>query len=254
MITMLLPLVFALAGEPTPAPDASPPPTPLREIGRVRSLSTCGTIVVHANSAITDALNNDQDLAVAVNHLRTTDIDGANVIERRKRLADLMSFAIRIRTASSAGDAEIKRLRDMAAAEKDPERKIELKGFADALGGALFRQKRAGDDLAKAITNIEGRQSVADAIQDEGAGPVTAAQRAEDSVTRNQPGSLDPRHSVGPGVTKSTGDYSPLVYHSVIPVNAMLVKVADDFSARFANILKDEGQAADHSLGATTGC
>src|SRR5471030_1877760 len=183
MITMLLPLVFALAGDPTPAPDTAPP-TPLREIGRVRSLSACATIVVHANSAITDALSNDQDLAVAVNHLRTTDIDGATAAERRKRLADLLSFAVRIRTLSSAGDAEVKRLRDMATAENDPERKVELKSFADALGGALFRQKLAADDLARAVTIIEGRQAASHGIQDEGAAPVTAAERALEAVTR----------------------------------------------------------------------
>ena len=37
-------------------------------------------------------------------------------------------------------------------------------------------------------------------------------------------------------------------------VNDLLRQVADDFQARTPAILSDEGIAADHSLGATTGC
>jgi hypothetical protein len=254
MITMLLPLIFALQTDPTPAPVALPP-TPLREIGRTNSRPVCTNIVVHANSAIMDSLNNDQDLSVAINHLQTTDIDGANAAERRTRLADLMSFASKIRTSSSAGDAEVKRLRELAAAEKDPDRKAELKAFADALGGALFRQKQAADDLAKAITNVEGRQSATHGIQELGLGEQTAADRAQQSVVASQASGtqMATPTPVNGRVNPST-DPMFATDRTIKKVNEVLVAAANDFKARMAKILNDEGHAADHSLGATTGC
>jgi hypothetical protein len=257
MITMLLPLIFALQTDPTPAPVALPP-TPLREIGRTASRPVCTNIVVHANTAIMDSLNNDQDLTVAINHLQTTDIDGATAAERRARLADLMSFASKIRTSSSAGNAEVKRLRELAAAEKDPERKAELKEFADALGGALYRQKLAADDLAKAVTNIEGRQASTHGIQEAGLGEQTAAERAETSVMTSQATNSNTSNLPTPQPMGRTVDpkRDPLFYtdRTVKKVNEVLVATATDFKARMGKILSDEGHAADHSLGATTGC
>ncbi|MFN2461071.1 MAG: hypothetical protein ABR591_10345 [Candidatus Velthaea sp.] len=239
----LLPLVIALAGDPSPAPQPSsaPPPTPLKEIGRTRALPVCTTIVVHANGAITNALNNDQDLAIVINHLRTTDLDGANVMQHRERINDLVALAKKIRESSSAGDAEVKRLRDLAVASKDPQRKADLKAFADALGGALLRQKRAAVDLDKAITIMEGRRATA------------VLRSPEDS----QPQALTPRgmSPQRPDNPLDQSNYGPNgASRNVASQNAVLKTVANDLEARATPILIDEGVAADHSLGATTGC
>ena len=72
---MILPLVVALAAEPSPAPSTSPRPTPLTEIGRVRALPACVPIVAHANGAITQALDNDRTLAIISTNLRNTDFE-----------------------------------------------------------------------------------------------------------------------------------------------------------------------------------
>jgi hypothetical protein len=255
MITLLLPLIFALQTDPTPAPVALPP-TPLREIGRTNSRPVCTNIVVHANSAIMDSLNNDQDLTVAINHLQTTDIDGATASERRARLADLMSFASKIRVSASAGDAEVKRLRELAAAESDPERKAELKAFADALGGALFRQKLAADDLAKTVTNVEGRQAAAHGIQEIGLGDQTAAERAQNAVIQSQSASAQNNVATPQPNGKVDPSKDPMFAtdRTVRKVNEVLVAAAANFKSRMPKILSDEGHAADHSLGATTGC
>jgi hypothetical protein len=257
MITMLLPLVMALAADPTPAPSVSapstPPPTRLQEIGRTRALPVCSNIVVHANSAITDALNNDQDLAVAINHLRTTDLDNATAQQHKARMADLMAFATKMRTSSSAGDAEVKRLRELAAASSDPERKAELKAFADALGGALFRQKRAADDLDKALVIMDGRRAATKGITDDGLPPPTAAQIARAGMATPDP-NLSSTDNIGN--TKQVMRADPLFVtdRTVTSQNAQLLHIADDLYARTNFILIDEGTAADHSLGATTGC
>jgi len=253
MITMLLPLVLALVADPTPAPNA-PPPTRLQEIGRTRSLPVCSNIVVHANSAITDALNNDQDLAVAINHLRTTDLDNATSLQHRARMADLMAFATKMRTSASSGDAEVKRLRDLAAASPDPERKAELKSFADALGGALFRQKRAADDLDKALVIIDGRRAATKGITDDGQPPPTAAQIARAGMATPEPSMQNTSDSLSNMKPVMRSDPLFTTDRTVTSQNAQLLRVADDLSARTNLILIDEGNAADHSLGATTGC
>jgi hypothetical protein len=231
MVSLLV--LVSLLGAETPSPVPSgPPPTPLREIGSVRA-TVCTTIVVHANSAISDALEDDQDLALIVNRLRTIDLDGANVIERHKRTNELMGLASKIRTAASAGDAEIKRLRDLAATSPDPKRKEELKAFADALGGAIYRQKKVAVDLDKLLTNLDGQRAAFEA--------------------RNLAGESGDRFG-----TSGNPFYSPtprpVESPTPPPVNGQLREAADEFSSRTNLILTDEGTAADHSLGATTGC
>jgi hypothetical protein len=161
MLTVLVPLLAVLAAPNTaPAAAAPAPPSPLKEIGHVQALSVCSAIVVHANSAIGAALDNDHDLALTINRLRTTDLDVDNAIARRNGMEDLATLASRIRLSAAAGTAEIKRLRAMAAQTADPTRKTELKAFADALGGAIVRQRKVGTDLARLLAIIDGRRAV----------------------------------------------------------------------------------------------
>lgn len=64
-------VAVALAGlgaAPQPQPAASEGPTPLKEIGRVRT-SVCSTIVAHANSAIDGALYRQRMMAIDTQRL-----------------------------------------------------------------------------------------------------------------------------------------------------------------------------------------
>lgn len=251
MLILLVPILAALAvplAEPSAA--APPAPSPLKEIGRVQSLSICPALVVHANSAIGSALDNDQQLALAVNRLRTTDLDSTNEITRRNGMNDLSTLAGRLRTAAATGTGEIKRLRALATETNDPTRKAELKAFADALGGALARQRKAGTDLDKMLVIIDGRRSVEEintqALVNE------RASIADAPINGGRPeSSLGGR---GPVALTSGVMRSAVAGPSPQPVNGILRDVADDFIARTQSILSDEGVAADHALGATTGC
>src|ERR1700712_667277 len=135
---MLLPIILALAADPSPTPSSAGRPTPLTEIGRVRALPACVPIVAHANGAITQALDNDRTLAALSTNLRNTDYDKLNFMQRRNAIESLMKQAEAMRIASSAGDVEVKKLREYAVNSPDPKRKEELKTFADALRGALY--------------------------------------------------------------------------------------------------------------------
>jgi hypothetical protein len=240
MFTALVPLLAALAApNPAPASPAPAPPSPLKEIGRVQSLSVCSAIVVHANSAIGAALDNDRDLALTINRLTTTDLDTENPISRRNGMNDLGTLAGRIRVTAAGGTAEIKRLRAIDARTEDPTRKAELKAFVDALSGAIVRQRQAATDLDAMLSIIDGRRAVEEVNT-----PELTAQRASiagperaDSIDREA------------GIMRN-----PVAPPGPVHANDMLHAAADDFRGRSAAILGDEGVAADHSLGATTGC
>jgi hypothetical protein len=178
-------------------------------------------------------------LALAINRLRTTDLDDSNEIKRRNGMNDLATLAGRLRTAAMGGMGEIKRLRAIAAQTTEPTRKAELKAFADALAGAIARQRKAGQDLDRMLTIIDGRRAV-----QEWNSPDLIQQRTA-IADPNRPAAL----AMSDGTLRS-----PVAPASPAPVDGVLRGFADDFTARTQDILGDEGVAADHSLGATTGC
>jgi hypothetical protein len=229
---MLLPMVFALATDPGPAASSAPRPTPLTEIGRVRALPACVPIVAHANGAITQALDNDRTLAIISNNAHNTDFDRLNDLQRRNAIEAMMKQAEVIRAASSSGDVEIKKLREYAAAATDPERKAELKAFADALGGALYRQKKAAVEFMRDVTIVQGREDAAEGKQIiANDSPVPPARPGTMLVT-----------------TSSIVPPPPQSYNKVFKL------IGDDIDADVHGVQTDEGFAADHSIAATSGC
>lgn len=235
---LLLPIVLALAAvDPAPAPAAStaPRPTQLQEIGRVRALPACVPIVAHANGAISQALENDRTLAILSNNLRATDFDKLNFLQRRNAVENLMKQAEAMRVASSAGDVEIKKLREYAVNSPDPQRKAELKAFADALGGALYRQKKAAVEFMRDVTIMRGREEAQEAREtmhrDNPVPPSALAQQMNDNATYGGP-----------------LPQPPPVY------NKQMREMGTILDGLTQGILLDEGIAADHSIAATSGC
>lgn len=235
MLLSLLPIVLALASaDPSPSPGPAARRTPLTEIGRTRSVPICTPIVVHANSAITTTLDNDRQLAIMTTNLRNVDFDRLNEMQRRNSIEVLMKQASAIRVQSGNADGEIKKLREYAAASQDPNRKAELKAFADAIGGAIYRQKKAAVEFMRDVTIIQGREDTAEihSIKDQGNAMV-----------------LTPREQ---SLSNSTT-------HSVIPApparyNDTMREIAASLDDNTQSILSDEGTAADHSIAATSGC
>ena len=230
----LLPLVVALASDPSPSASTAPRPAPLTEIGRTKTAPICTTIVVHANSAITSALDNDRALAILTTNLRNTDFDKQNEIQRRNTLDALLDQAGRIRIAGKAADDEIKKLRDYAKASDDPARKAELKAFADALGGAIYRQTKAAKEFMADVAVMHGREDAAEAraLRDGGPG------NAMDTTAGQQIAGMPRAHVPDP----------PKSY------NQAMRTVAATLGDLATAIAADEGVAQDHSVAATSGC
>jgi hypothetical protein len=231
---LLLPIIVALAADPTPAANSASRPTPLTEIGRVRALPACVPIVAHANGAITEALENDRTLSVIATNLRGTDFDKLNLIQRRNALERMLRQAEAIAKAAKAGDAEVKRLREYAVNSPDPKRKEELKTFADALGGAIYRQQKAAVEVQRDVLIMRSRED---------------AQEMKEKISDDQ---------VNTSMTQRMGFSTPRPLRptpSPDPEYDRHYKfLAQKLDVLNEGILRDEGIAQDHSIAATSGC
>jgi hypothetical protein len=237
----MLPIVVVLAANPNPPPSASPPPTKLHVIGTVRAAPICTTIVVHANGAITQALDNDRTLAIVSVDLRTVDFDRQNSLQRRNVIDAMLKQTQVLRQSFHVADGEIKTLRRYAVASNDPQRKAELKAFADALGGALQRQERAAEEFDRNVTILRGREEAeeARAIERRDVRLGTAGMIPQRVLDR-----MDVQRSVvEPPRAPRDGEW-----------NRTMQQIADVLDDRTHAIALDEGTAADHSIAATTGC
>jgi hypothetical protein len=228
----LLPIVLALASaDPAPSPSASAKPTPLTEIGRVRAIPVCTPIVVHANGAITTTLDNNRALSIMTTNLRNVDFDKLNEIQRRNAIDALDKQASQVRLNAKAADQEVKRLRELALASPDPARKAELKAFADAIGGAIYRQQKAAAEVMRDIVIMQGRAD---------------AQEARRIKDRDNP----PPDSGGSSMYQNRAAMPP----PPARLNDAMRSIANDLDDRTSAIMADEGIAADHSIAATSGC
>ena len=232
---MLLPIVLALASDP--GPRAQPPrrgPTPLQEIGRVRALPACVPIVAHANGAITQALENDRTLAILTNNLRATDFDKLNFLQRRNAIEDLMKQAEAMRIASSAGDVEIKKLREYAVNSQR----------SAAQGRAQGVRRRAG---RRALPAEEGRGRVHarrhDHPRPRGSAEAREIMRRDNPCRASAIGSSERR--------RRPADRCRSRRRST---TKQMRAIGDQPGRTHPGDLADEGIAADHSIAATSGC
>jgi hypothetical protein len=242
----LLPLVVALAGavaSPSPAPA---PPTPLTVIGTTRT-NVCAPIVAHADNAIGAALEGNRDLSILANNLRNTDYGNMNENQQRLQRDAWVREASAIRISAKGAQDEIKALRAQATQSTDPTRKAELTAFADALSGALARQDKAATDFVGSVVVLQGREergSMDQVISNNNlnGAPIAGGgglPRASNSLVTPPP---------GPAVTILPPAPNPDQY------NKIDLLLAQALSDKTADILRDEGVAANHSLGITNGC
>lgn len=233
-------VLIAAVGGASPQPSPSPAATALKEIGHVRATAACAELAVHANSAISSALRNDLLLTQTIGKLHAVDLDG-NPVTRRNNLQDLGNLAKDLRAQAVAGDREVQRLRAMAAKSNDPEQKQELKKFADELGGALYRQKRIANDLNGLLAAFDYHDM---SKLDEDMQKVNELTLGVPTLQRTNP--------------METAANGPLGRINNIPKppsdNLLAGYAANDFELRIPDITNDEGQAAEHTTGAVSGC
>lgn len=204
----------------------SPAATPLPEIGRVRANSACQSIIEHARVAITGAVRNDRrmkSLATVMDRISPYAVVG----EKKTPAVDVLAqWAASIEADARDGQGAIDRLRALAAASTDDTRKRELKAFADALSGALARQKDAAHEVQRGLFLIGARADLADmrALEDENAFLGTK-----------------PLIATEPG-RRSSSDLPKLR------------ELAATLAERIRMVKEDEHEGVRHEVGATNGC
>lgn len=239
------PFVLLAAALSISATSVAPSPTvgpPLREIGHVRASAYCAELALHANTAISAALRNDFIVIQAIDKMRKAKLD-ANVITRRNTLTALGDLAKDLRARAVAGDREADKLREYAAKSKDPDQQKELKEFADALGGALYRQKQMANDLNGMLATFDYHEMKP--TPDEmlimqagmpGAGTVINPAQGKGSKVNN----------LRSGTPSNSNEQNS---------DSDLARIAaEDFQKRSFDVTTDESIAANHAVGAVSGC
>lgn len=236
-----------------PKPVATAPPARLKEIVHVRASAHCAEIATHANSAISTTLHNDEVLSQTISQLRTLNLDDGNPIHRRNGLAGLGDLAKSLMQQSIAGDSEVKRLRDLAASSTDSEQKKELKNFADALGGALWRQHKVARDLNGFLASVDyhdmkqlsdSQRAMNNAIF--GVPDPMAEYPADVRASMNRSGQRSPNLGID-------GERVPAMFGEATTTGQARA-AAEDFQARIADISNDEAIAANNVAGAVGDC
>ena len=251
MLALVMAVVVALV-TPQPSPTASASPGPLKEIIRIRSSSLCTEFATHVNAAIGSAVRNDTSLGQLVNTLllpRTGDDLMDMGLRRRNAIDKLVAYADAVTKEWKDGEQEVNNLRDLAKNAVDPDEKAELKASADALGGALWRQRKVARDLDGFIAYLYAEEM---RVNDHGEWHINESTQDTPS---NSPGEdhlravIDHQNGALPSMWSSLpGDY-------YAPNDQVLsYRAARDFEDRMPEIARDEGAAAIHLLKANNNC
>ena len=151
-------LALLLAAAPSPSPR--PLEAPLKEIGRVRVLTgVCGVQLARANQAIVSALRADTLLVLSTRRLREIPFD-YSVFTKTNGIREITKIFVELRAEAKRGEGEVNALRETIKITTDPVRAAELKSFADALAGALSRQRKLADNLGTLIAWLDAHDRV----------------------------------------------------------------------------------------------
>ena len=153
-------LVALLATSNPVAPTPEPSAAPLREIGHVHAVTPlCRALVARAVDAVEVETANDRRLEDAETAMRTLDFDASPLTKYRSTRAIEERF-IALRAASVGGIATMNAFRDDAKAATDDEQRRALASFADALAGAIYRQKVLADDLGRFVAYLDAHDAI----------------------------------------------------------------------------------------------
>jgi hypothetical protein len=195
---------------------------PLKEIGHVKATTAfCQAIIDHAVKAVTLGIDNDRRIEVVQQTMRSSDFD-SSLLSKNRALLDLTNQNGPLTEQAVAAEKAAKALRVDAEKAPTPEEAKELNAFADALDGALHRQRTIARDVASMIAIFNMHPNVTKDERDE----AVVNEQLKDGYRGN--------------VAYTSAD------DRVMPLLTKIAKDgADDIVTRQGGITHDELQAAD---------
>jgi hypothetical protein len=235
-------VAFTLAAVTPSAPTSMPSssPAPLKEIGHVRATTPfCQGLLPDAVDAVEIETANDEKLDAVYGAMRTADFDSSRLAKFKSTHAMTERY-VALRAAAIAGIDEVKRLRANAQAATGDDQRKALTDFADALGGALNRQKVLADDLGRFIAYLDSHESLS----------------KEDRDALVFQAMIDQSNSLNYQTRQvSMQNYAMSPLDKVPPLLSTVAKDgADDLQQRARPIAMDEKKASDLIDPAFAGC
>jgi hypothetical protein len=115
--------------------------------------------------------------------LKTVDLD-STVIKKVAGTKELRETYVTLRAAAAHAQGEAKDVEADAEHAPNPDQKAQLVAFAQALGGAAFRQKRIAEQLGNYVTFLETHPPVTQFERDQQQFDIQYAQSARNSPFR----------------------------------------------------------------------
>jgi len=235
---VLLPAALIAAMLPPPPAGAAPSPAPsekpLREIGSVRATTPfCRKMVDAAVDAVGITLNNDVRITGFSTALRTLDLD-SNQLTKHRGTIELSKRYVELRAAAVEGERELKQFKADAKTATDPEQRAALEKFADALAGALYRQKKLASSLGGYIAFLDSSE------------PINEFDLAE----------MQLQHDINASNSLYRDSQNPLISLPPVPetLSHSAKRAADELDRMVEPINKDEDDAANRIDLAFKGC
>ena len=147
---------------PNVVPSSMPSSTnaPLREIGRIHvTTPLCKSLVGDAVRAINIETENNERLALAEHTLKSADLD-SNQLVKHSVVADITRQYVTLRAAAVEGNGIMRDFLKITKTVASEEQRADLISFAEALDGALHRQKVLSDDLGRLIAYLDAHEPV----------------------------------------------------------------------------------------------
>ena len=230
MLFAAIALLAATAPSPSPAP--SPTEAPLREIGRVHvTTPLCKTLATHAVVAANLALEDDRKITFTLGTLRGVDLD-KNIIAKNRGTDQIRRRYAALRAGAVQAEGEMKKFREAVKEVTNAEQRAALETFANALDGALNRQKKLAEALGRYIAWLDAQE------------PLSDQQRSdiEKNILMNL-GNANIAHN-------PFGDYNNMPE----TLSHASKRAADELEIRATLISRDEDAAADRIDMAFKGC
>lgn len=229
-LAVLIAMAPASAAPPVPAAPQSG--APLREIGRVRATTPfCRTELTHAFAGITALLENDSRLGEAQATMRRLNLD-SNVVVKANGTQELNRRYVAMRAADVSGRDSIKSLKREAVNAPTQTQHKALLSLANALDGALKRQKDLADALGRLVVYLDNHQPIDQEMHE---------QMQFDAIVSQNRYRVD-RSAEGPLATVPDS------------LTTIAKQGADELEERARPLADDENDAAARIEAAFTGC